>query len=118
MSLSECKKCGGHIPLGPDASNRCDKCGEHVMGSPPTMEPSPVQRLVGRYIIMKGSISGHCCFDFSVLDTTKPHIIGGKHYEDENGKHYDVVCECFYEESAVLICNLLNAPVDQQKKMI
>lgn len=33
MSLSTCEKCGGHIPLGPAASNCCEKCGEHVMGS-------------------------------------------------------------------------------------
>ena len=24
MSLSTCEHCGGHIPLGPDASNRCE----------------------------------------------------------------------------------------------
>ena len=40
MSLSTCEKCGGHIPLGPDASNRCEKCGEHVMGSPRQPEPA------------------------------------------------------------------------------
>ena len=27
MSLSTCEKCGGHIPLGPDATNRCEVCG-------------------------------------------------------------------------------------------
>ena len=27
MSLSICEKCGGNIPLGPDASNRCENCG-------------------------------------------------------------------------------------------
>ena len=30
MSLSECTKCGGHIPLGPDASNVCERCGTGV----------------------------------------------------------------------------------------
>lgn len=34
MSLSECQHCGGHIPLGPNASNRCGKCGHPVMGIP------------------------------------------------------------------------------------
>lgn len=34
MSLSECLWCGGHIPLGPDASNCCEKCGKHVMSAP------------------------------------------------------------------------------------
>jgi hypothetical protein len=32
MSLSTCEKCGGHIPLGPRASNCCENCGEHAMG--------------------------------------------------------------------------------------
>lgn len=70
---------------------------------------APMPRLADRYIIMNGSISGHCCFEFSVLDTTKPEIIGGKHYEDDKGKHYEAVCECFDEESAILICNSLNS---------
>ena len=34
MSLSTCLHCGGHIPLGPTATNRCEKCGKHVMGEP------------------------------------------------------------------------------------
>lgn len=34
MGLSDCPKCGGFIPLGPDATNRCEKCGEHVLGEP------------------------------------------------------------------------------------
>lgn len=35
MGLSTCHKCGGHIPLGPNETNRCTQCGEHVMGSKP-----------------------------------------------------------------------------------
>ena len=30
MSLSTCEKCGGHIPLGPDATNKCEDCGEPI----------------------------------------------------------------------------------------
>jgi hypothetical protein len=37
MSLSECQKCGGHIPLGPDASNICEDCGSGVFD---TNEPA------------------------------------------------------------------------------
>ena len=33
MSLSTCDRCGGHIPLGPDASNRCESCGLGVFGT-------------------------------------------------------------------------------------
>lgn len=34
MSLSTCEHCGGHIPLGPDASNCCEKCGKYIFSSP------------------------------------------------------------------------------------
>jgi hypothetical protein len=34
MSLSTCEHCGGHIPLGPDATNRCEKCGRGVFSGP------------------------------------------------------------------------------------
>jgi len=30
MSLSICNKCGGHIPLGADASNQCEICGAGI----------------------------------------------------------------------------------------
>lgn len=43
MSLSTCEKCGGHIPLGPDATNRCEKCGAGVFG--PWSELAPVARV-------------------------------------------------------------------------
>ena len=34
MSLSTCLHCGGHIPIGPDASNICEVCGKGVFSSP------------------------------------------------------------------------------------
>jgi len=34
MSLSTCTKCGGHIPLGPHASNCCESCGAGVFAAP------------------------------------------------------------------------------------
>ena len=62
---------------------------------------------MNRYIIYAGSKSAHCCFYATVMDSTKPEIIGGKHYEDEGGKHYETVCECFSIEDAELICAAL-----------
>lgn len=42
MSLSECLNCGGHIPLGPNASNRCEKCGRHFWdGTPAPAQVAP-----------------------------------------------------------------------------
>lgn len=62
-----------------------------------------------RYIIITGSKSGHCCFEATVVDTTKPVIIGGKHYEPDGlGKQYETVCECFSLEDAELVCRALN----------
>lgn len=34
MSLSTCENCGGHIPLGPRASNVCETCGAGVFTGP------------------------------------------------------------------------------------
>ena len=66
---------------------------------------------MARYAIYRGSQSAHCCFDATVVDTTKPDIIGGKHYQDsDTGQfHYESVCECFSEEDAELVCKALNA---------
>lgn len=63
-----------------------------------------------RYKIFNGSKSVHCCFDATVMDTTKPEIIGGEHYAGRDGQlHYETVCECFSLEDAQLICDALNA---------
>jgi hypothetical protein len=66
---------------------------------------------MARYAIYEGSQSAHCCFDATVVDTTKPDIIDGKHYRDgEDGQfHYEAVCECFSKEDAELVCRALNA---------
>lgn len=58
-----------------------------------------------RFKVVKGSQSAHCCFDYTVVDTTKPVMIGGKHFE----KQYEEVCECFERADAELICSALNA---------
>lgn len=69
-----------------------------------------------RYAVHKGSQSGHCCFDATVVDLTKPHIVGGKHFQGEDGQHhYEEVCECFDLEDALRICDALNS-VESQKK--
>ena len=57
-----------------------------------------------KYKIVEGSQSLHCCFDYTIVDTTKPLLIGGEPYKDECKS----VCETFDKESAELICNALN----------
>jgi hypothetical protein len=51
-----------------------------------------------RYEVVEGSESGHCCFEASVVDTTKPL----------RGKGFEVMCECFEKENAELIARALN----------
>ena len=50
-----------------------------------------------RYIVQEGSVSGHCCFEFTIIDTKKDSNIG----------------ECFEKEDAELICNALNEMEDE-----
>ena len=62
-----------------------------------------------RYQIYNGSQSGHCCFEATVIDKTKPEIINGKHWKDDSGQyHYANICECFSLEDAEMICQALN----------
>jgi hypothetical protein len=61
--------------------------------------------VIERYIVVEGSQSCHCCFDFTVVDTTRPVIIGGEQYENQ----FESVCECFEQVDAIEICKALNA---------
>jgi hypothetical protein len=49
--------------------------------------------------------SHSCCNDASVVDTTKPVMIGGKHYNGE----FEEVCETHAFETAEKIAAVLNA---------
>lgn len=57
-----------------------------------------------RFKAIKGSQTAHCCFEATVIDTTKPHM-------DFEGKPMDwftEVCECFDMASAETIAAALN----------
>jgi hypothetical protein len=60
---------------------------------------------MSRFKVTNESQSGHCCFGFTVVDTTKPVMYHGKHYKGR----FETLCECFEEDSANLICKALNA---------
>lgn len=47
-----------------------------------------------RYVIVEESISGHCCFSYSIIDSTK--------------SNKQAICETFTRVDAELICNALN----------
>lgn len=61
-----------------------------------------------RYKVVSGSQSAHCCFRFTVVDTTRPVMMRGQHYNDE----FEPICECFEEADANQICAALNAMTD------
>lgn len=52
-----------------------------------------------RFIVIEESLSGHCCFGYTILDTQK-----GRSGEYWNSR----VCETFEKEDAVKICYALN----------
>lgn len=58
-----------------------------------------------RYKAVPNSQSGHCCFDATVVDTTRPVMHGDKHYNNQ----YEEVCESFEMEDAIQIAKALNA---------
>lgn len=51
-----------------------------------------------RFIVTDGSDSAHCCFHASVMDTSVKRPSG----------YFECVCECFDEDHANLIAQLLN----------
>ena len=55
-----------------------------------------------RYIVVEGSLSKHCCFEFTVVDTH-----AGK--EDYGDYWKRAMCETFAKDSADEICNALNS---------
>jgi len=51
-----------------------------------------------RYIIMCGSDLGHCCIEYTIIDTKK----------HDKHNYFDMVCECTSKEHADRICKMLN----------
>lgn len=62
----------------------------------------------GRYKVLAGSQSGHCCFDYTVVDTLKPHPV----YASQG--LFDAICETFSEEEAHAVARALNAATTNQ----
>ena len=61
-----------------------------------------------RYEILEESSSGHCCFEYSVLDTKRVKT-------DDSGKDIGFeticICECWDKEDAELIVKALNSKI-------
>ena len=66
---------------------------------------------MSRFIVVEGSQSAHCCFDATVVDTTKQRVVGEfKHYLGQ----FESVCECFNQDDADMIAAALNAAVEPE----
>lgn len=64
-----------------------------------------------RYKVVLGSESAHCCFDATVVDTTRPIINADGNLATKFGSneiYYKAVCECFDIEAANQIAAALN----------
>ncbi len=62
-----------------------------------------------RYRVVEGSQTAHCCFTHTVVDTTRPDLIGGEQYVDERiGAYFEIICECFGVEDAENVTAALN----------
>lgn len=57
-----------------------------------------------RFKVISGSQSAHCCFDATVVDTSRPVLIHGKPYEDQ----FMAICECFEADDANRIATAMN----------
>jgi hypothetical protein len=58
---------------------------------------------MSRFVVTDETEHG-CCHAAVVVDTSKPMMIGNKHY---NGR-FERVCECWNEEDAEMIAEALN----------
>lgn len=62
-----------------------------------------------QYKVVERSVSCHCCFKASVVDTSRPDFDGGG--EIIEGE-FAVMCECFEIEAAMQIAASLNRSSD------
>jgi len=53
-----------------------------------------------RYVIIEESFSGHCCFEYSVIDTSIR--------KDADPYRKRCICETFHKENAEIVCEALN----------
>lgn len=59
---------------------------------------------MSRYVVEEGSNSGHCCFKFSVMDSTRKVIT----LENGGKQSPEAVCECYEAAEANMIADALN----------
>lgn len=82
--------------------------GWHYASEGESWEPA-VPEKGSRYRAVRGSESGHCCFEATVIDLKKPeyHPFHGYFYG-----YYEGICETFDFDDAVTIAAALNTLAD------
>ena len=101
---------------------KCKNCGEDMSGDGITTalhcpdteasdrEPDADPLHCGkRYRVVPGSLSAHCCYEATVVDTKRPFFIGDVRVMYQGEPAFCTVCECFSEETAQQVCAALNA---------
>jgi hypothetical protein len=66
---------------------------------------------MSRYRIIEQSVSCHCCFDFTVVDSGSSYDKNDTYNLRTYGFDFVSVCECFTKPHAELICNALNQSI-------
>ena len=63
-----------------------------------------------RFKLVEKSASGHCCFEYSILDKENPQTrVDGSAIVDEDGEpYYHIVCETYDKVYAEMILSVLN----------
>ncbi|WP_156912302.1 hypothetical protein [Roseibium algicola] len=67
--------------------------------------------MADRYQVRNCSVSAHCCFEATVVDTHIPELNGdGKHMDlgHDYGPEYRSICETFSVEDAEIVASALN----------
>lgn len=68
-----------------------------------------MDEMSARYKVVAGSQSAHCCFCFTVVDSSRPFFIGQKQWVDADGTpEFEALCECFNVDDARRIADALN----------
>lgn len=58
-----------------------------------------------RYKVKKYSVTGHCCFEATVVDTETPTLLS----DGSQIRSFSALCECLDVKQAKLIAKVLNA---------
>lgn len=65
-----------------------------------------------RYRVIDGSVSNHCCFEYTVVDSAVEMSDYNHYYLSKYGYIFEVLAECYTKEDAERVCDALNKADD------